>query len=89
MGLAKHKLVLSVPLYGQTFTLRNASENGLRDLTAGPGTEAEFTKSPGFMSYYEVMSLVAYYYYSWLNVKWLTQYLCHFPTEMAEVFFQP
>ena len=55
MGLAKQKLVLSIPLYGQSFTLRNASENGLRDPTVGPGTEASFTKSPGFMAYYEVL----------------------------------
>jgi len=51
-------MVLSIPFYGQSFTLRNASENGLRDATVGPGAEADFSKSPGFMAYYEICEKV-------------------------------
>ena len=55
-GLESEKLVMAMPAYGQTFTLKNKDSNGLNANVVRAGVEADFTKSAGFMSYYEVKS---------------------------------
>lgn len=47
---------MGMPLYGQSFTLENANNNGLNAKAPGPGQAGEFTKAAGFLAYYEVSS---------------------------------
>ena len=44
-----------MPTYGQSFTLADASKNGLQSKTYGGGTAGKFTRARGFLSYYEVI----------------------------------
>lgn len=46
-----------MPFYGQTFKLANANDNGLNAKAFGGATGGEFTKSEGFLSYYEVIHI--------------------------------
>lgn len=53
-GAPSRKIVMGMPLYGQSFTLENANNNGLNAKAPGPGQAGEFTKAAGFLAYYEV-----------------------------------
>ena len=53
-GLDKKKLIMGIPLYGQSFTLASARDNGLKNKTFGGGTAGEFTRARGFLAYYEI-----------------------------------
>lgn len=53
-GAPAHKLVLGVPLFARTFLLARMDQNNLRSPTIGNGTEGPFTRSAGFLSYFEV-----------------------------------
>ena len=54
-GADKKKLVMGMPMYGQTFTLGNPSEHGLgAPAPQGGGNKGRFTRQKGFASYYEV-----------------------------------
>ena len=44
-----------MPFYGQSFKLANENENGLSAKAFGGASGGEFTKSEGFLSYYEVI----------------------------------
>ena len=44
-----------MPFYGQSFKLASANDNGLNAKAFGGATGGEFTKSEGFLSYYEVI----------------------------------
>jgi len=52
-GADKRKLIMGMPMYGQTFTLNSPTPNGLK-APAGKGIAGEFTKQEGFNAYYEV-----------------------------------
>lgn len=41
-------------MYGQSFSLANAQENGLNAPAYGGGEAGDFTRARGFLSYYEV-----------------------------------
>ncbi|CAF0922618.1 unnamed protein product [Rotaria sordida] len=56
-GAPAHKLVLGIPLFARTFLLARADEHELRSPTIGNGTEGPFTRSVGFLSYFEVCLL--------------------------------
>ena len=43
-----------MPMYGQSFTLNNAGNNGLNAPARTGGTAGEFTRAKGFLAYYEV-----------------------------------
>ena len=43
-----------MPFYGQSFKLANENENGLNAKAFGGASGGEYTKSEGFLSYYEV-----------------------------------
>lgn len=46
---------MGMPLYGQSFTLADPSENGLNAKSYGPGEAGEFTRAGGFLAFYEVI----------------------------------
>ena len=63
-GLEKEKIILGMPFYGQSFKLANENENGLNAKAFGGASGGEFTKSEGFLSYYEViLDEDAFYHY--------------------------
>lgn len=45
---------MGMPMYGQSFSLADANENGLNAKTYGPGQAGEFTRAGGFLAFYEV-----------------------------------
>jgi chitinase len=53
-GAPAHKLVLGIPLFARTFLLARTDKNDLHSPTIGNGTEGPFTRSAGFLSYFEV-----------------------------------
>lgn len=54
LGAEKSKLLLGIPLYGQSYRLATSSQSDLGDPTTGPGKPGEFTKQPGMLAYYEI-----------------------------------
>ncbi|OXA59868.1 putative chitinase 3 [Folsomia candida] len=53
-GAPKKKLVMGMPMYGQSFTLTQASNHGLNAPSTGGGQAGEFTRAQGFLAYYEI-----------------------------------
>ncbi|XP_075149513.1 chitinase 10 [Haematobia irritans] len=53
-GAPSRKIVMGMPLYGQSFTLENTRNNGLNAKAPGPGKAGEFTRAAGFLAYYEI-----------------------------------
>lgn len=58
-GADPKKLVMGMPMYGQSFSLADNSNNGLNAPTYGGGEAGEGTRARGFLSYYEVR-LISY-----------------------------
>lgn len=55
-GADSRKIILGIPMYGQSFQLTRSNNHGLNAPTSGPGRAGEFTRAGGFLSYYEVSS---------------------------------
>jgi len=53
-GADKKKLIMGMPMYGQTFTLNSPTPSGL-GAPGGKGLAGEFTRQEGFTAYYEVI----------------------------------
>ena len=53
-GAPKSKLVMGMPLYGQSFTLTNAKDHGLNAAARDGGTAGVATRAKGFLAYHEV-----------------------------------
>jgi chitinase len=53
-GADSKKLVMGLPMYGQSFTLGQSEMNELKAPAPGPGEAGEFTRSAGFLAFYEV-----------------------------------
>lgn len=58
LGADKKKLIMGMPMYGQSFTLSNPSNNGLNAPTSGGGQAGEYTRASGFLAYYEICQKV-------------------------------
>ena len=54
LGAARSKLVMGLPLYGQTFTLADTNQTGLNSPVLGRGEPGQFTRAGGFLAYYEI-----------------------------------
>ncbi|KAL1138061.1 hypothetical protein AAG570_009756 [Ranatra chinensis] len=53
-GVQPNKLIIGVPLYSRTFTLKNIEQNAYWAPTIGPGKKGPVTKATGILAYYEV-----------------------------------
>ncbi|KAA0201537.1 hypothetical protein HAZT_HAZT005430 [Hyalella azteca] len=53
-GADRKKLVMGMPMYGQSFALASATDNGLNANSYGRGEAGEFTRAGGFLAYYEI-----------------------------------
>jgi chitinase len=53
-GATRDKLLMGIPLYGQSFTLASASEHGLKAPTYGPGEAGTYTRQGGVLAFYEI-----------------------------------
>ncbi|KAJ8307499.1 hypothetical protein KUTeg_015583 [Tegillarca granosa] len=65
-GTPPEKLILGIATYGRTFTLSNANNNGLGAPAKGPGQAGSYTRSAGFLSYYEICTNIQNH--SWIRV---------------------
>lgn len=56
LGARREKLIMSIPFYGQSFTLAQASQRlvGEGVASSGAGEAGELTKQPGMLAYYEI-----------------------------------
>lgn len=54
LGADPSKIIMGIPMYGQSFSLANPKENGLNAKARGPGQAGEFTRQGGFLAYYEI-----------------------------------
>lgn len=55
-GLRPAKLMLGVALYGRTFTLQDATQNGIGAAASGAGTAGQYSQEAGYLSTFEVES---------------------------------
>lgn len=58
MGAPRDKLLVGIPLYGQSFSLAQKTASGVNAPADGPGTPGEYTKQPGMLSYYEICNRI-------------------------------
>ena len=49
---------MGMPLYGQSFTLSSASNNGLNAPTIGGGSAGPFTGQSGLLAYFEICDFI-------------------------------
>ena len=54
MGAAPEKLIVGVPFYGRSFTLKDPTAKGPRPAITGVGSSGPFTREPGYLAYYEI-----------------------------------
>ena len=51
LGVPLNKLILGIPYYGRSFTLKNKNNRLFNAETTGDGTPGEATRESGFLSY--------------------------------------
>lgn len=57
-GMHRSKIIMGIPLYGQSFTLASRKDHGLNSKTYGGASAGKFTRARGFLSYYEICDKV-------------------------------
>lgn len=57
-GCPPSKLVMGVPMYGQSFGLSDQSQHGLNAKSYGPGDAGQFTRAGGFLAFYEICTKI-------------------------------
>lgn len=60
LGADPSKIIMGIPMYGQSFTLEDPQKNGLNAVSKGPGEAGEFTRQGGFLAYYEVCLIIIF-----------------------------
>ena len=58
LGVPLEKLILGVPFYGRSFTLKNKNSRAFNSETSGDGEPGESTRESGFLSYFETCRYV-------------------------------
>ena len=53
-GAPREKIILGMPLYGRTFSLRDSSQFEVGAPHNGPGLGGQYTNEPGMIGYNEV-----------------------------------
>lgn len=56
-GCSRDKLIMGIPTYGRTYTLKDASQNGVDASVDGLGEPGPFTLSEGSLGFNEVKYL--------------------------------
>lgn len=64
LGAPREKLLMGIPLYGQSFTLSQKTAHGINSPSRSAGEPGEYTKQPGMLSYYEICNRIK-------NHRWL------------------
>lgn len=57
-GADRKKIIMGMPMYGQSFSLAQANDNQLNAPTYGGGEAGEATRARGFLAYYEICSYI-------------------------------
>jgi len=57
-GMDRSKIIMGIPLYGQSFTLASRKDHGLNSKTYGGASAGKFTRARGFLSYFEICDKV-------------------------------
>lgn len=57
-GAPPQKLIMGLPMYGQSFSLADPNKRGLNDQTYGPGEAGKYSRAGGFLAYYEICDKV-------------------------------
>lgn len=63
LGAPKEKIVMGIPSYGRTFTLVDASVNGVGAPASGPGKAGQYSREAGMIGYNELCE-------KFLSEKW-------------------
>ncbi|XP_028849103.1 acidic mammalian chitinase-like isoform X2 [Denticeps clupeoides] len=58
-GAPADKLLVGFPTYGNTFTLRNPSQNGIGAPISGAGTPGKYTQEAGELAYFEICGFLS------------------------------
>jgi hypothetical protein len=54
LGAPRHKLLVGIPFYGQSFTLGSRTNTEPGAPSNGPGEPGKYTNQPGMLAYYEI-----------------------------------
>jgi len=58
-GCPPNKMVMGIPTYGRTYTLKDpANDYGYNATASGPGDAGKYTREEGFLAYYEICPLI-------------------------------
>lgn len=66
-GAPAEKLILGVPFYGRTFTLKNKEKHDIGSPSTGSGIAGPYTREPGMLGYNEICKELQ-------NGKWTVVY---------------